>query len=584
MFRWCRYYYLTNPLINSVTNKMAEYPLTDLVIDTDNKGLRDKWEALFEDDLQLRPSLLDIGLFHSCYGNAPISISFPFVKWLTCAHCGNKVEAKKANYRFRSYKFYLTCKKCGNTANAEAEDVTIQSPHGIRLILWNPEDLDIQYNELTGRTIYYYTLPTHTRNAITMGKREILEELPQLFIQSAKEGKSVVISPDNIFHLRRPSVLTGRYDRGWGIPLMLPVLKDTFYLQVMKKAQEAVLVERIVPLTTIFPQAGSGTSDPYTSINLTDWKNHINREIQRWRLDRNYIPILPLPIGHQVIGGDGRALLMSQEIRVWSEHIVAGMGVPQEFVFGGLQWSGSNVSLRMLENQFLRYLSSLLRFLRSFLIPKIAAHLEWPTVGVRFKPFKMADDLQRKAFIGQLNGAAKVSDTTLLQDCDLNPEEENELMRKETKNRMEAVKDQQIAEAIIQGEVAIIQAKYQAKAMAAQQQEQMQAQQGTAGTAPGEPGEDVGSQPVPGGQMQAPAGPGPQPGGPGDPIAMMVDRLRSVSPQAQEQVLNRIAQQNPQLAQQVLGQLRGTGGGPSGAAAPLPTQLPPRRGPETAMI
>jgi hypothetical protein len=585
MFRWCRYYYLTNPLINSVVNKMAEYPITDLVIDTDNKGLRDKWEGLFEDDLQLRPSFLDIGLFYGCYGNSPISISFPFVKWLTCAHCKHKVEAKKAKYRFRSYKFYLTCKKCGNTADAEAEDVTIQSPHGIRLILWNPEDLDLQHNELTGKTIYYYTLPTHTRNAITMGKREILEELPQLFIQSAKEGKSVVISPDNIFHLRRPSVLTGRHDRGWGIPLMLPVLKDTFYLQVMKKAQEAVLVERIVPLTTIFPQAGSGTSDPYTSINLTDWKNHISREIQRWRLDRNYIPILPLPIGHQVIGGDGRALLMSQEIRVWSEHIVAGMGVPQEFVFGGLQWSGSNVSLRMLENQFLRYLSSLSRFLRSFLIPKIAAHLEWPVVGTRFKPFKMADDLQRKAFFAQLNNTSKVSDTTLLQDCDLNPEEENELMRKETKNRMDAVKDQQIAEAIIQGEVGVIQAKYQAKAMAAQQQEQMQAQQGMAGTAPGEPGEDIGSQPVPPGQAPGAPMQAPQPGSPGDPIAMMVERLRSVSPEAQHQVLQRIAQQNPQLAQQVLSQLRGTGGGSGGSAAtPLPTQLPPRRGPETAMI
>jgi hypothetical protein len=296
-----------------------------------------------------------------------------------------------------------------------------------------------------------------------------------------------------------------------------------------------------------------------------------------------------LPIGHQVIGGDGRALLMSQEIRVWSEHIVAGMGVPQEFVFGGLQWSGSNVSLRMLENQFLRYLSSLSRFLRSFLIPKIAAHLEWPVVGTRFKPFKMADDLQRKAFFAQLNNTSKVSDTTLLQDCDLNPEEENELMRKETKNRMDAVKDQQIAEAIIQGEVGVIQAKYQAKAMAAQQQEQMQAQQGMAGTAPGEPGEDIGSQPVPPGQAPGAPMQAPQPGSPGDPIAMMVERLRSVSPEAQHQVLQRIAQQNPQLAQQVLSQLRGTGGGSGGgsggsAATPLPTQLPPRRGPETAMI
>ena len=76
-----------------------------------------------------------------------------------------------------------------------------------------------------------------------------------------REQKGVIFSKDNFFHMRRPTLAT--QDRGWGTPLLLPVLKDTFYLQIMKKAQEAILLEHIVPLRVLFPQAGSGSSDPY---------------------------------------------------------------------------------------------------------------------------------------------------------------------------------------------------------------------------------------------------------------------------------------------------------------------------------
>jgi hypothetical protein len=519
MFQWCRFYYLTNPLISTVINKMAEYPLTDLVIDTDNKGLHKKWEEFFEEDIQLKQSLLDIGLFYMCYGNAPVTVSFPFIKWLTCAQCKHKVKAKNAQYRFKSYKFYLECSKCKHSGVAEVEDVTLPTTKGTRLVLWNPEDLDIRYNEVTGRTTYYYSIPAHIRNAIMMGNKEVIDELPHLFISAVKENKAVVPAPENTFHLRRPTVLTGKHNRGWGVPVMLPVLKDAFYLQIMKKSQESVLLERVLPLTVLFPQAASAAGEPFSTVNLQDWKNKISSEIQRWRKDRNYIPVLPLPIGQQVIGGDGRALLLNQEMRQVAEQIVTGMGAPIEFVMGGLSYSGSNVSLRMLENTFLRYMSNILRFVK-FVIRRTADHVNWPTVGVHFKPFKMADDIQRKAYLFQMNQTGKLSDTTLRQDADVNPTEEDELMRKELKQRLVAVKEQQMAEAMIQGEVAVINAKYQAKAMVAQQQEQQQAMAGMQASAQGEPGEDIATPGV-SGEM------GGQGGSNQDSVGQIVQRLQA---------------------------------------------------------
>lgn len=588
MFRWCRYYTLTNPLIASVVNKMAEYPITDIIVDTDNDGVKKLWVDFFEDTLQLRAFLVDIGLFYMCYGNALVSVNYPFRKFLKCRQCSRMTLAEKAKFRFRNFKFFLEC-ECGHHGESEVQDVPIRSASEIRLILWSPEDITIKYNDITGRSTYYYTVPRTMRNEIMMGKRSTVTQVPQIFTDAVRRQKSIILNPDNIFHFRRPSILTGSKDKAWGVPLVLPVLKDVFYLQILKKAQESIALERIVPLTVLFPQPGSGSSDPYATISLSKWREQVGLEVQRWRFDRNYLPIMPLPIGSQNIGGDGRALLLGQEIRIWSEHIIAGMGVPQEFVFGGLQYSGSNVSLRMLENQLLRYVSDQLRMIKNFVVKNVAAWMDWPLVNVRFKPFKMADDLQRRAFDLQLNQAGKLSDTSLLANCDYDPIKEDEQMAKETIRRLEAVGMQQRAEAQIAVDAQAVQAKGQAKIQQIMAQEQEQAMQGQADAAPGEAQE--GQQP----QALPAAGGGGGTGGSGGAsnqqkqamAQQMAQRLAQYPPDQQQQIIQQISQQDPELAQLVMQLLKQGGGGQAqqgSAGKPLPEQRPPQRGPESAVI
>ena len=360
-----------------------------------------------------------------------------------------------------------------------------------------------------------------------------------MFIEAIKQGKGIVFSKDNFFHLRRPSLAT--LDRGWGLPLLLPVLKDVFYLQVMKKAQESILLEHIIPLRIIFPQAGSGTSDPYTTINLTEWREHVAGEIARWRYDPNYIPIMPLPVGNQTIGGDGKGLLMAGEIQQWSDWIITGLGVPLEFLKGGLSYAGTNVSMRMLENSFIGYIIRH-KALARWVMQSVASFMRWPEVNIRFKPFKMADDLQRKAYRFQLNQAQKLSDTTLLADDDLDQEEENKIMERETATRLNATKTQQLAMAKIQGEQQLIMMKYQAKA-----QEAQMAAQG-APQAPGEPGgPETMDEGAPGGQMAG------SPDGQATPPGQQApqDQAQGGAPAGTESPLNQ-AQQLPEGAQTTL--------------------------------
>lgn len=634
MFRWCRYYFLTNPVINATVFKLSEYPITEILIDHPEASVAKKWKEYFEDHLNYRAFQIECGLDYNTYGNCLTSLSFPFKKYLTCSSCQRQMEAKRIrpHWVFTNYEFRLSCPHCGQIGTAGSKDVYFKNESGIQLMRWSPEDVEVSYSALTGETTYFYNIPPSVRNDVVIGKKDVVEQVPDIFIQALRQQKGVVFSKDLFFHLRRPTLAD--QDRGWGIPLLLPCLKDTFYLQIMKKAQEAILLEHIVPLRVIFPQAGSGTSDPYTTINLVDWRDHVATEIARWRMDQNYIPILPLPIGNQTIGGDGRALLMVQEMQTLSEQLINGMQVPIEFIKGGMSFAGTNVSMRMLENQFIIYLARHKRMAR-WVMRSVADYLDLPLASIRFKPFKMADDIQRKAFLFQLNQANKVSDTTLLADSDLDQEREDKIMERETAARVRATEKQQLANAELQGKQQAIMMKMQAKA----QQEAALAM--AAPVAPGEPGGPNSGQAAPGGQggpqvlpnqavggmpdpmaaMQSPlnaqqnmgmgtSGPaGQQPQMGGTNIIMMAQQLAqqlaALDPAQQLLAIKKLRQQSPELADLVLQYLQtmpkplpGAGmmpmndAGPSnanpqmgmqGQAAqnidmrPMPEKLPPRR-------
>lgn len=594
LFRFCRYYFLTNPLINATCFKLSEYPVTDVIIDHEDAKVRKRWMEYFHDHLQYRSFQVECGLDYHCYGNAGTSLSFPFYKYLTCKGCRWSERADKTrNYwTFTNFEFRLSCPKCGLTSDASVQDHYYSNASGVRLVRWNVEDIEINYNDITGKSTYFYTIPSPLQSDVVIGKKDVVESIPQIFIQALRQRKGIVFSKDNFFHLKRPTLAW--QDRGWGLPLILPVLKDTFYLQLMKKAQEAVLIEHIVPLRVLFPQAASGTSDPFTTLNLVEWKEQVGAEIARWRFDNNYIPIMPIPLGQQSIGGDGKALLLFNEMQALSEHIIMGMGVPREFLMGGLSYSGTNVSMKMLENAFISYIGRQ-RAQAKWVMKMVAHFMGWPEANIRFKPFKMADDLQRKAYLFQLNQAGKVSDTTLLRDTDLDQEDENEIMSNEADKRIEGQKKQQIAMAEIQGESQLIMMKYQAKA----QQAQLEAQAGA--VAPGEPGGPEGMLGMGGAQEQAggipsqvsspvgmgqrlPPGPEGQPGAAlGGDITQMAQsyaqQLAQMPPDQQELAINAIAAQSPELAQlvkQLLGSMNSSA--QSGVdMRPDPEKLPPRR-------
>jgi hypothetical protein len=470
LFGFCRFYFLTHGIINAVVTKASEYPVTDLIIQHKDEGVRTRWEELLLGVMNYRVHQYEINLDYHVYGNAFVSASFPFRKKLICGNSMCRAEHDAMNtrpsWRYINSRFWLQCPTCGQTDFARSRDDYYPKYSEIGLIRWNPEYVHIFYNEATGRMDYGLDVSPDFRSQIMMGRKDLVATTPEIFLEAVKTHRQLVFDRSEVFHMRRPGLST--MSRGWGIPLLMPVLKDAFYIQVMRKAQEAVLLTHLVPQIFLFPQPATAGADPFTTVDLANWRDHIRRELARQRMDPSYYGILPFPLGHQVIGENGRSLLLMPEIQQAAEVMVAGMGFPIDLVFGHGTYAGTSVSMRMLENFFLSNVLGHKRLL-DWVMKRMGAYMNWPVPEGRFKPFRMADDLQRQAMMMNLNQMGKVSDATLLSYTDLKVEDEAQLMMGEVKIKAEALRQKTLVEAESQGEAQLVMAKYQAEAQVAMQ-------------------------------------------------------------------------------------------------------------------
>jgi len=470
LFKYCRTFFYKNGFLNSVITKMAEYPITQIIFDTKLSDVeKQKYEQLFGHLLKIKSLLVHVGLDYMTYGNAFVSSNMKFNRYLKCPKCGHLHSINDTKYTWKNYEFHGTCSKCNQSVKFEVEDSYLKKPEFLKFIRWSPESIDIDYDDLTGETTYYYKIPAATRKRIQTGNKKTLKTIPYLFIEALKKNKKVELDTNNLYHFKRPALAED--NMGWGKPLILPALADIWYLQTLKRGNEAIAAEHIVPFRALYP-ASSGTVDPFTSINLSSWKNKLEYSMEKWKKDPNHIAIFPIPIGSQNIGGDGKMLMVTQEMKYIEETIINSLGVPLEFIKGGVSWSGSSVSLRIVENGFINYRTLMEDFVNYFVMDKVNKFLNYPKTSIHFKRLRMADDTETKRLAMELESNNKISTMRLLDDFGYDYEKEKEFIKESRDFNTEMEIKTALAQAEAQGKSMEISAKYNVRAQVAAEQEQ----------------------------------------------------------------------------------------------------------------
>jgi hypothetical protein len=470
LFKHCRTFFYRNGFINSVITKMCEYPITDLLFEKDTETkVRKIYTNLFDSEIKIKSLLIQIGLDYFTFGNSFISSNMKFDRYLQCRSCNTSIPIDEVKYQWRNFEFHGQCPKCQTHGTYKIDDKYLNNPSYLKFVRWSPENIDLEYDPLTGETTYYYKMPATIRAKIIRGSKQSLKTTPELFFKALKEKKKIQLDTNNLYHFKRNTL--AEEDQGWGKPVILSALADIWYMQTLRRGNEAIAAEHIIPFRTLFP-APTGAIDPFSQMNLRTWRSKLEDDVRAWKLDPNHIGIFPIPIGSQNIGGDAKMLLVTAELKFLEETIINSLGVPLEFIKGGATWTGSSISLRIVENHFLTYRGQLENFVNHFVIRKAVELVKFPAVKVHFKRLRMADDSETKRLILELAATNKISLSKLLEEFGISFEEEKENIKMSKEFEIALAMDTAMKEAEAAGKAMEIEAKYQVRAQQAAIDEQ----------------------------------------------------------------------------------------------------------------
>ena len=401
--------YHSMPVISNGIRKLVNYPVTSFSFNDESKTVRDETRTLVE-QLHLRSALLDFGTDRYVYGNGFRSLYFPFKRFLECSRCHKKIAIK--------------------IADEPSDDLS-----KIRIVRWDPKQLELLQNPITGATTYYYTLPQSYVRAVRRGDLTVLEDSPEIFVRAALAGKNVVMG-NNFFH-SKTTTLSG-VASGWAISPLMPTLKTYMYVSVLRKASEAIGMEHITPQRILFPQSNE-TSAPSVMGSMERWKIEVNKALERWRIDPNYVMTAPFPTGVTNIGSQGRSLSPIDEIKDARNEIALALDILPNILMGDATIQASAIGLRILENQLAPVTESLQDF-ANWVIDMINAQYDRSYCHAKLVPFRLADDVMSKQLLIQTMGQA-VSKSTVQEALALDPDNERERLTQEALDDREQQKE-----------------------------------------------------------------------------------------------------------------------------------------------
>ena len=548
------YYAMVHPVISPIVIKRSAYPIRPIKVTGSSKNAVSTIERFFTKIFDYENFLLGVNADYHTYGRAYISPLPPMVKVLRCPRCGHVMRADQALIENISKDGYeIHCPKCNHWGIAKVEDLKLKSLERLKFMRWNPKWIKTDLSILKSQGEPYLIPTTRMRNVLKTRNKKLLTSTPEAVVKALLSKKVLKFAPGSLFTLKRTGPSHGG-DIADGLPLILPALKLVYVLDTLLKATQVAASEHILPVRIISPASADmsllGSAETFAKTMETHYK--------LWRADKSQIIVLPLPARIDDFGGRGRMYMTLNEQRALSTMIANACMTPYEFLVGGLSYSGSNVSLRILENEMI-YLSNLDNKLLQQMADYVCRYMGLPSVQVKMAPFKSADDLSKASLLARLSGAGLISKSTALRHLDLDYDKELSQIDREKKEELH-----------MQAEVAQLHQQLSA--------EMQTPEEGAAQSIPARRG----TPPVP--QTVT------SPVASGKAVDMMAvaehaaQTLQSLPPDQRPQAWESLKRSAPAIAAAVAKILSGQMGSTPAEERPLPEQRPPRRSAEKAQI
>lgn len=458
-FEWTEFLMLTMAPFMAVTKRVVSYFLTEIDLDCEaGDDVIDKYEDLLMNKIHIMEKLQAIGIDYFTYGNSFSSLYFPFNRFLVCPKCGMWYHCKTVQYEFDPVgtRFKCKCKKCGYEGDFEPHDLPDRGNTGdVRVIRWNPKRMHIKVNPISGKCQYEYDLEPEFVERVRQGRRLFVDSTPIDILEACAQSEQqkdtnmhrFIFNEDAVHHMKEPGLAGLRNMHAWGMPPMLPYFKLAYYIQLLRRYDEAIALDFIIPFRILFPQFnGPQGQDALTAVSMQTFISAMQSMISKKRMNIATYEVAPFPVGYQMVGGEAKQLAPKDNIQEALNELLSAMGFPQELFTGNLTLQAAPVALRLFERQF-NVLVDNFNIIIQWMLDRVSAHFRWEPAKGRLSSITLADDIERKGMQLQAAAGMDVSKSTAYKALGLDYLDEQEKLINEQKEiqdlQMKAMLDQQ---------------------------------------------------------------------------------------------------------------------------------------------
>lgn len=360
----------------------------------------------------------------NCYGNAFISLYLPFERYLVCPDCKTEIHISRIKYDFDATDGRFLC-ECPSCKKGKVEftriDRRLRDTSKINIIRWNPKRIKLKVHPISGEIKYYYKLEEKFVTKVREGDPFYINTSQWGFIDTccgdkAKKNATECLfefAQGQIYHMR-DTVFAGLQDKikGWAIPPMLPYFKLAYYIQLMRRYDEAIALDFIMPFRILYPQGQApGGQDALTMVSMQTFIAAMSNMVEKKRANMTAIEVSPFAIGYELIGGEAKQLAPKESIQAATQELLNAMGFPQELFAGTLSLQAAPVALRLFEREWNPFIDGMNTVLQ-WISDQVARYFMWDKATVSLTPITLADDMEKKGIQMQAAAGQDISKQT----------------------------------------------------------------------------------------------------------------------------------------------------------------------------